>query len=300
MPNQDFEAGFELNPEKTRTANKVIRTDYLSTLLGGEAFGKKSAVPENYDFFNFTPEDTTERGRVEEYQLKEIMELISKKPNGADEKKEQILTETEAVAAKIVKDAERRAEKIIINAEKTADTIKEGAEEIGYKKGYQDGLDKGERKAYHEHIAVMEQEHKNYLGEISAVMQTAVRDKDEIINVYLKDLRDLVLAIAEKVIHTSLKSSGEIIEKMIIAATEKLRGKQWVKLHIAKHDAQSLLEADIDITESISNVSDNVKVVVLEDNSEGSCIVELPDQIIDAGAGAQIRNIKELLLEDPE
>ena len=45
--------------------------------------------------------------------------------------------------------------------------------------------------------------------------------KEKSLRNYLEELKDCSVAIAEKVIHISLRSSGEVIKRMLVAETEK-------------------------------------------------------------------------------
>ena len=44
--------------------------------------------------------------------------------------------------------------------------------------------------------------------------------KEKSLRNYLEELKDCSVAIAEKVIHISLRSSGEVIKRMLVAETE--------------------------------------------------------------------------------
>ena len=52
---------------------------------------------------------------------------------------------------------------------------------------------------------------------------------------------------------------------------------------------------DAEFLESLSHLSDNLKIITMNDGEEGTCIVELPDEVIDASVGTQLENIKDIL-----
>ena len=107
------------------------------------------------------------------------------------------------------------------------------------------------------------------------------------------------MAVAEKVVRVSLRSSGEIIARMIQGATEKLKRKEWVHIYIAGCDTRELAQITPGLTMSLSAISDHVKIVPMADDESGNCIIEMPDEIIDASASTQLANIRELLSERP-
>ncbi len=49
------------------------------------------------------------------------------------------------------------------------------------------------------------------------------RLKDKALEKYMDDLKEIALAIGEKIVRTSLRSNARVIERMILAATEKLK-----------------------------------------------------------------------------
>ncbi len=195
----------------------------------------------------------------------------------------------------IIKEAQEEAERILHQAQEEAEQKKAAAEEAGYQEGYQKGYDEGYEKTNAELRQEMDAQCQAYLGEIRELVSSVSDAKEEILQKYKQDLKNIAIAIGEKVIHVSLKSSGSVIEKMILAATDKLTAKEWAKIYISKSDAELLLRGDRDIMQIMARLSDNLKVVVMEDEKPGTCIIELPDEIIDASASTQVENIKEIL-----
>lgn len=112
---------------------------------------------------------------------------------------------------------------------------------------------------------------------------------------YLDDLKRTVLTIAEKVIHISLKSSENVIHRMILAATDKLKKTEWAKIYITKCGTEISMNTDVEFLNALSHLSDNVKIVAMDSDEEGICIIELPDEIIDASVSTQLENIKDIL-----
>lgn len=248
---------------------------------------EQEATVSSYDFplnfdaeYTFEEEDNEEESEGSEEQLDKDVS-VSKKP--------------EKSASEIISKAKLEAEEIISQAKIEIEELKNNAIEEGHKSGYDKGYDEGYQKALNEHTEFMNGYRQDFLNEIKEIVEKIELEKIEIIDQYCCDLRDIAISIAEKVIHVSLKSSGKIIEKMIVSVTEKLRNKEWAKIYISKGDAELMLKGDTDILNALSHVSDHIKVVVMENESVGTCIVELPDEIIDAGVNTQMENIKEIL-----
>ena len=131
--------------------------------------------------------------------------------------------------------------------------------------------------------------------DIKNALQSVETAKENCIRNYLDELKDCAVAVAEKVVHVSLKSSGEVIKQMIISATEKLKKTAWVKIYIDKYDYDMMMEADADVIDELSRISDNVKFIVMDKETSGSCIIEMPEEIVDVSVNTQLENIKDIL-----
>lgn len=248
---------------------------------------------------DFLPEFLSED---EIQQEAELLEEAAGNAEGTEEAKEEAASEEEKQVSlaqmygeEILREARIEAERILAQAELEAMAQKANAAEEGYEEGYRKGYEEGHAKSEADVKAQMEAECHTYLEEIREIVDEVTTLKEEVLQKYTKDLKNIAIAIGEKVVQVSLKSSGSVIEKMILAATDKLKTREWAKIYISKVDADLLLRGDKDILNTLSKLSENLKVVVMEDEKPGACIIELPDEIIDASASTQMENIKEIL-----
>lgn len=188
----------------------------------------------------------------------------------------------------------QKAETILNTARAEAEKIKEEAFSEGKQEGYEAGYKDGEAKAYADHRQTYEAELDGLRQEIFALIRDMGNKKDKVLEKYMDDLKDIALAVAEKIIHTSLKSSSEIIKRMIISNTEKLKKTSWAKIYIGKEEPGISIQGDSEFIRELSKLSDNVKIVVMEEEP-GTCIIELPSEIIDLSTGTQLENIRGIL-----
>lgn len=198
-------------------------------------------------------------------------------------------------AEEILAQAQEEAEEMLARAREEAERLKTTAYDSGYQEGYEKGYDEGHAKSMADVKETMDTQCRAYLEEIRETVDDVCRMKDEMLQKYKQDLKNIAVAIGEKVIQVSLKSSGSVIERMIVTATEKLKTREWAKIYIARTDADLMVQGDLDILKAISRLSDNLKVVAMENEKPGTIIIELPDEIIDASASTQVENIKEIL-----
>jgi len=213
---------------------------------------------------------------------------------------ERILAEARSEADKIMNDALASAEVIRNNAVAEASSALSQAEQTGYNEGFEKGQAEGFQSAYEETRRELDEQNRSLLEEISRAIAELERQKTDYIRQYNEEMKDLVMAIAEKVIKISLKSSSEVIRRMILAAVETSRQKEWAKIYISEYDANLMVREDTDILDALRRVSDHVKVITMENGESGDLIVEFPDQAIDAGVNTQLENIRQIMSDSSQ
>lgn len=242
-----------------------------------------------YQFFSdFALEEETEEAAAETEE--EIDEAERERLEEEERRRQEEQAERER-ASEILEQARREAEQILREAKERVEVLKEEAWESGKQDGYQAGFAQGKE----EYRIQFEEEVQDFQKHASEFMDSIRLEKNAVLEKYLDDLKRIVLAIAEKVIHTSLKSSEDIIHRMILSATDKLKKTEWAKIYITKCGTEISMNTDVDFLNALSHLSDNVKIVAMDNDEEGICIIELPDEIIDASVSTQLENIKDIL-----
>ncbi len=199
--------------------------------------------------------------------------------------------QAEAILADARREAQSILEKAVEEAQAELEQLRKIANEDGYNMGFSQGLAEGRRQAQtelEEKAAAQEQEIQTFLKE-------AVRARDEILDESKEGLKELALAIAEKVIRISLKSSGGVLVRMIESATAKRRRCEWVQVYIADCDARAAAETIPELTQALSRLSERVRIIPMADDESGTCIIEMPDEIIDASVSTQLDNLRDIV-----
>ena len=202
----------------------------------------------------------------------------------AREQVRQILLKANEMAGDILREAGTQAEQL----KKTA--IEEGCRE-GFEAGYKSGTE----QAAMEQADFFRRQEEEFRKDMEQAMASIGQAKEKSLRNYLEELKDCSVAIAEKVIHISLRSSGEVIKRMLVAETEKLGKTAWVKIYMEKTDYDMMADADADVVSELAKLSDNIKFVVMDKESSGNCIIEMPDEIVDISVDTQMDNIREIL-----
>ena len=190
-----------------------------------------------------------------------------------------------------------KAKAVLNQARIEALRIKKEAYEEGYVEGMEKGCEDGRKKAYEEHREELKGEYQNLREKLEKYAVDMQHAKEKVTEDYLDDLKNISLAIGEKIIQTSLKSSGDVVKNMILAATEKLKRTAWAKIYISDdpEEKAASIRGDADLLRELSKISHNVKIIVMEDAAPGTCIVELPQEVMDISVSTQMENIKEIL-----
>ena len=240
----------------------------------------------------------------EERLMKEYEEAVAARDSGNPESSSLVMDVEKYREEKIqlMKELEETREAVRrlledsrIEAEQMKNQAREEGHEIGEREGYEKGYIDGYEKAQQEVENTLKKEADELLLELRDLIASVEHKKREMLEQYKDDLRDIAISIAEKIIRVSLKSSGDIIKRMIISATEGIMSKEWVKIYIARCDAEMAVNGDSMLINSISYVSDHIKIIVMENEAPGTCILEFPDKVIDASTNTQIENIKEII-----
>ena len=213
----------------------------------------------------------------------------------ASEAKETPISFAQIQAEQILADARREADRILLQAR---DKAGEETKEIFAKargEGYQEGYVAGMAQAAQESRQAREEQAVRLEEEVHRFMEHAADTLDRQMDQSVDDLRDLALAVAEKVISVSLRSSADVIARMIQTAIDKRKKKEWVHIYIAECDAKRLTQLPASLTTALSALSDRVRIIPMADDESGTCIIEMPDEIVDASVSTQLSNLRTIL-----
>ena len=120
-------------------------------------------------------------------------------------------------------------------------------------------------------------------------------EKAQLLESSREELKDLAIAIAEKVIRVSLKNSSDIILRMVDAATDTHKRCEWVRIYMADCDVEGRAYTPTELSAALGHLSSRIRVIPMADDESGTCIVEMPDVILDASVSTQLDNIREVL-----
>ena len=210
-------------------------------------------------------------------------------------KKETPVHYAQLQAELILNQAREEAEQILAQARQRAEAeqeeIRAGARDEGYREGYAQGI----AKAMDDSVRDREATAARLEKEVQAFLEKASLAREEMLLQTREELLELCLSIAEKVVRVSLKSSSEVIVRMIQTATERMKRQEWVHIYISGCDTRQLAQISPALTSTLGALSQHIKVVPMGDDESGTCIVETPEEIADASVSTQMSNIRDVL-----
>lgn len=210
---------------------------------------------------------------------------------------EEILADARREAERIRRQAREDEERILQQAREDADREAENVFAKAREGGYQEGYAAGMAQASAEGARQREEQAARLEEEVHRFMEQAGVALDRQMDQSVDDLRDLALAVAEKVVCVSLKSSADVISRMIQTAIDKRKKKEWVHIYISECDAKRLTQIPASLSGALSALSDRVRIIPMSDDESGTCIIEMPDEIVDASAATQLNNLRTILMD---
>ena len=154
----------------------------------------------------------------------------------------------------------------------------ESAREEGFLKGYEEG----QAQAF--------SENERTLAQILSLLEEIDRGKEELFKQYERDMVDLALDIARKVVDVKLQESDEAFLNIFRKAAEGLHGQKTVRLLISRHEKQ-FVTASSDYLLGLLSGAEHLDIEVLEDKEPGTCILETEDVLIDASTCKQVEKL---------
>lgn len=217
-----------------------------------------------------------------------------------DEKSKEILDRAFQKAKQIVDSAQNYSTHQIQELNERMLRETEEAKKQGYTAGYAAGSREGQKSGYEAGLRSGTEEglrkaadvNQRTINELAEMIQTVEKEKEKVLQRFADNLQDLAVAIAKAILKKELEIDDKAMAKIILSAMDSYRNQAWLRIYVSDQTANILTKADNDIVEQLKNVSENVKVVAAQGMGDGGCIIEMPDQVIDAGIDTQLRKIR--------
>ncbi len=201
-------------------------------------------------------------------------------------------------AEEILADARRQAQELLEqirqDGQKEAEQARKEAQEDGYRQGYAEGL----LQAQVESKRVMEEQAQSQAEQVKVFLEKATTAREELLRQAESELVDRSLAMDERGINIRLKSRREVIARMIQGATEKLKRGEGVHIYVVGGEPGYLAQITPYLEDALAGLSEHIKIIPMSEDELGTCIIEMPDEIIDVSASTQLNNIRGILMDN--
>ena len=234
-----------------------------------------------------------------------------------EEEKEKMISSAKTEAENIVKEAQDAAFAEVKRKTDEAQVIKEQADEEAeriladarIKAGEieneirqslaaerKEALDKGRGEGREAGYAEGKAEVDRLIGRTQVVLERAQAKRGEILSETEKQIVDLVLLIARKVIKVLSENQRNVIISNVVQALRKVRAKGNVIIRVNMADLQLATEHKQEFIQQMEGVK---SIQVVEDSSvdSGGCIIETDFGEIDARISSQLAELESKILE---
>lgn len=271
-----------------RSLSKVIRSGQYSPIISEYRPAEYSAPPKGPDKpaeslprqkENPMPDSTAESRQVLERAFLKAKEIVQ---SAQQYQAEQLRQARETVAAESAEAKQRGY------TDGYAEGIVKGREESS-QRGYREGYEAGSRDA--------QAENRKTLDELGMMIEAVEKSKTKILRDFEDDLIDLSTSMAKAILKQEIHTDEKALRGIILSAMEEYRNQEWIRIYVPEDSANVLLKADGGIAAALKEISDSVKVVVSPDMADGGCVIEMPDQVIDAGLNSQLAKLRQAISE---
>jgi flagellar assembly protein FliH len=268
--------------------------------------GEYTAAVSNYRYTNLEPQISADGKTVSEFipsqaEKTEQPQADLTQPNQPKQALEQaflkakeIINSAQAYSEKTMKEAREdiRNEATEVKQRAYTDGYAKGSREgkrEGYDAGYKEGVESGREKA--------DAASRRSLDELSLMIESVEKSKDGILEKFEDGLVNLAASMAKAVLRQELKTNEHAMHDMILSVMEEYRSQEWIRIFVSNETASVLMKADSSIIKDLQDISSSVKVIASADMSNTDCVIETPDQVVDAGADSQISKLQKGIAE---
>lgn len=213
-----------------------------------------------------------------------IEEPDTKVTEDPEKKAEAVLARAREEARLIIQEAELEAARIIENARAQAAEHLEEAE----KRAKEEGYTKGELLA--------QQHYRELLEEAEEYRNRAVREYENTIHSLERDIVDLAISIARKVLEAELETSRETILKIARGAIEACLNRDRILIRVSAEDYDVVME-NLERIKSMAGDIGELEVRKDQTLARGSCIVDTGYGMVDGGLETKLEMVEQAFRE---
>lgn len=211
-----------------------------------------------------------------------------------DENVEEILAEAKQEAERTIAKAEKTAQEITAACQKELEEAKnqvkllqENAQREGYEKGYSMGLEEG--------IIEVRNKMQQSLQEADYIIEKAYAEKKNILQDSGREIVDLAIKIAEKIINDKITTDKEYLEKLYLGLLNLVKNSKEIILKVSSEDYEYLQNNFSQLQSMV--ISSQLEIQVDTNLKSGDAIIYSDTGIVSAKIDERLELVKKALLE---
>ncbi|MCX8092818.1 MAG: FliH/SctL family protein [Candidatus Goldbacteria bacterium] len=231
--------------------------------------------------------------KIKEESDEEKISKIKEELNKINEELEIKKTELESIkleSEELKLKTQEEIKNLLTDAEKQANDIKEIARKNGFDEGFEKGYYDGLAKAKSE----VEQKFSSLINNLQSIVNSALNEKNKIINSAEDDIIELSTAIAKKIINSEIKTDKTLIINLVKEAIKKLEDKEKITIYTHPSDLELIKSHREEFKELVDTI-DTLHIIPDELLEPGECRLESKSEIIDTDINYQLGEIKKKL-----
>ena len=221
--------------------------------------------------------------KVNNYNQKEP---IPKDENNIE--KQELIKDVTKKEHEIISAAEKKIQLMINDAKKEAERIYEEHQQLGFKKGYEEGYSHGLKKII--------EDKNDILKEANNIKQDAQKKYKDLLISAEKDIVDMIMNISGKLIYDKLNNDKSAILKIIQETIEKTTHKKTITLYVSSDDFNTVSNKKEKLMFQIDGI-ETLEILHDETLPIGSCRVETSCGVIESNLNDSIQGIKDAFYE---
>lgn len=193
---------------------------------------------------------------------------------------EDIIDEAKENARLMIQEAQLESEKLLTAAGNEVEEIKTHAFENAYKEGFKEASKNAEEKYF------------SVIEEANAIRKSSVEEYEKVMLGAEKDVVNLAIAIAKKVVGMELRTNADMILSLVRDGLKRTTEKKDITIKVSQEDFRILNEQIYSIIGRETGLTD----VDLKQNialEKGDVIIETPYGIIDGSVDKKMDNLEE-------
>jgi flagellar assembly protein FliH len=217
--------------------------------------------------------------------------IVQSATQTAEDEKQQITAEAESLKAgaqaeadKIITSAKTQAQELAAETRKTLDEERKTALEEGREAGRQEGYAEGKVEV------------ERLIERTQVVLERAQDKRGEILVETEREIINLVLLIARKVVKVIAENQREVVVSNVIQALQKVRDRGTIIVRVNLVDLKLTTEHTKEFIQMLEGAK---SIQVVEDSTidPGGCIIETDFGEVDARIASQLAELESRILE---